>query len=69
MTLNLVTPWARCAACGQVVRINKPVIGSLHLCLTECEQRRSHVPEKHRVGPFWARRDEIRCQDCLEVLL
>lgn len=24
--------YARCHSCGQVVRLNKPIIGSLHVC-------------------------------------
>lgn len=30
-----VTPWMRCEWCGKVVRLNKPLFGSMHLCLTE----------------------------------
>lgn len=34
-----VTPWRRCCYCGKVVRINKPLFGSMHVCLTEEEIR------------------------------
>jgi hypothetical protein len=31
--------WARCPECEQPVRINKWLLGSMHLCLTENESR------------------------------
>jgi hypothetical protein len=31
-----------CAACGKLVRLNKPVFGSMHLCATEEEQAIAH---------------------------
>lgn len=35
--------YCRCLTCGDVIRLNKPILGSLHLCLTdeEIKQRRS----------------------------
>jgi hypothetical protein len=61
-----VTPWVRCAGCGKVVRLNKPVLGDLHVCRTECEQRGHHsrLLLHDRVGPFWKRRDRWTCWDC-----
>lgn len=29
--------YRRCSMCGTVVRINKPLVGDLHLCLTDEE--------------------------------
>lgn len=29
--------YGRCAACGQVIRVNKPLLGSLHLCTIDEE--------------------------------
>jgi hypothetical protein len=29
-----------CAACGKLVRADKPLVGSWHLCLTEEERRK-----------------------------
>jgi len=28
----------RCAECGQIVRIDKPILGSLHICTEEPDQ-------------------------------
>lgn len=28
-----------CATCGQIVRFDKPLLGSLHICVTEEEAR------------------------------
>jgi hypothetical protein len=27
-----------CAGCGEIVRMNKPIFGSIHVCATEQEQ-------------------------------
>lgn len=35
--------WEVCADCNQWVRLNKPLFGSLHICLTEDE-----IKEKNR---------------------
>lgn len=53
--------WSRCADCGKLVRLTKPILGDLHLCLTTCELRGHHGATVRR-GPFWARRNE--CADC-----
>ncbi len=37
-----VTPWHQCGMCGKIVKINKPIFGSLHLCLT-AEERASRL--------------------------
>ena len=29
--------WAKCSNCEQLVRLNKPLLGSLHFCLTDAE--------------------------------
>jgi hypothetical protein len=59
-----------CADCHKIVRLNKPVLGGLHICLTVCEKRGQHaqVLKVKRVGPFWARRDEQSCPDCGSVI-
>jgi len=60
-----------CADCGDLVRINKPILGSLHICVTECERRGHHSGpyfELRRVGPFWNRRNQYRCWDCHEIV-
>lgn len=31
--------WDHCQICGKFVRINKPIFGSLHICLSEEEIR------------------------------
>lgn len=28
----MITPWKQCRECGKIVKINKPIIGSLHYC-------------------------------------
>lgn len=28
-----------CGVCEQIIRIDKPILGSLHLCLTESEEQ------------------------------
>lgn len=30
--------YQRCGVCGGIVRINKPIVGSMHFCLTEEER-------------------------------
>lgn len=60
--------YARCGTCGQPVRVNKPILGSLHLCLNACQQARRHLDQRtRRAGPFWRRRTERYCAACLEV--
>jgi hypothetical protein len=34
-----MTPWVRCPWCEKIVKINKPLLGSLHLCLTSEEKQ------------------------------
>lgn len=29
--------YTQCGACGKVIRLNKPILGSLHICLTDEE--------------------------------
>jgi hypothetical protein len=60
--------YAQCGVCRQLVRVNKPGLGSLHFCLNKCQQTGWHVAQKtRRRGPFWARRDERYCAACLAV--
>lgn len=63
-------PWRMCFDCGKPVRLDKPLIGSLHMCATACEKRGRHSGSliKKRVGPFWNRRDQFTCPDCHEVV-
>lgn len=35
-----------CLDCGKLVRINKPIIGSVHICLTEEEKALKQQREK-----------------------
>ena len=59
--------YARCSDCRKLVRVNKPIVGGLHICVTDCEKRGKHSGpfySHRRVGPFWNRRDEYRCWDC-----
>ncbi len=48
--------YARCAQCGRIVRLNKPLLGSLHVCTLDINlpepwdpaalrERRSWVPD------------------------
>jgi hypothetical protein len=63
------TAYLVCADCRSLVRIDKPIFGSLHVCVTRCEKRGHHgVGQPRRVGPFWARRDEVRCTDCHDIV-
>lgn len=64
--IGYLTPWARCYDCGKVVKLNKPLFGALHLCLTRCERRGYHskLLFHERVGAFWKRRTRYRCMDC-----
>lgn len=60
-----------CPDCYKPVQLNKPLLGSLHLCVTVCEKRGYHSGpffSKSRVGPFWNRRDDFRCQSCDQVV-
>ena len=38
-----VTPdgkiYVRCQSCGEMVRLNKPLIGSLHLCINDNNEK------------------------------
>jgi hypothetical protein len=38
--------YCRCEECGSLVRINKPIFGDLHLCLTEEEKKEKQLREK-----------------------
>ena len=64
-------PFGICADCGKPVRLNKPLFGDLHFCLTDCAIRGHHSGPffNHRlVGPFWDRRNEYQCVDCHQVI-
>lgn len=57
--------YAVCGDCRTLVRINKPILGGLHVCVSICEARGRHGGWiTRREGPFWARRSETRCTDC-----
>lgn len=49
-----------CAVCGKPIRVDKPLLGSLHLCLTDCEIR-GHHGRPRRAGFLGRRR---QCEDC-----
>ncbi len=54
-----------CLDCGKPVRVNKPVVGSVHVCVTDCEKAGLHLAvEDRRAGPFWARRTDRVCTAC-----
>lgn len=54
--------YAQCPTCGKPVRVNKPVLGTLHLCLTPCEIAGRHLDVKtRRRGPFWRRYTQTYC--------
>lgn len=40
--------WARCQHCGALVRLNKPIFGSLHICLSEKERRAKKAQDYYR---------------------
>ncbi len=42
--------YRKCLDCQQIVRINKPVLGALHFCLSE-EDRAAISRERHAPGP------------------
>jgi hypothetical protein len=33
----------RCGKCGKIVQLNKPLLGGLHVCTSECEQAGRHL--------------------------
>lgn len=53
-----------CAACNKWVRVDKPIVGSIHICLLECERTGIHIIRERRRGPFWKRRTEAYCKTC-----
>jgi hypothetical protein len=60
--------YSTCAVCSKPVQINKPGLGSIHVCLNECEQAGRHLDLRTRTrGPLWQRRDEKYCAACSAV--
>ncbi len=58
-------PYGICQDCRKPVRVNKPLFGSLHVCLTECEKAERHFDvETVTVGPFWKRKNVRQCRSC-----
>lgn len=54
--------YASCPTCGKSVRLNKPIAGSAHLCLSACQKAGRHLDVRtRRRGPFWRRRTETYC--------
>lgn len=39
-----------CDACGEIVRTNKPLLGSVHICVTAEEQREFRVAIAHKAA-------------------
>ncbi len=33
----MTTPWRQCDYCGKIVKINKPIFGSMHVCVSDFE--------------------------------
>lgn len=33
------TPWERCPDCGKIVKVNKPILGSMHFCEPDWRQQ------------------------------
>ena len=57
--------YGECVICEKTVRVDKPIFGALHLCLTACQEAGRHLDEKtRRRGPFWKRRTENYCGRC-----
>lgn len=46
-----------CSDCGRLVRLNKPILGSLHICLTEEEKRYKRSVEAQKQAPYWHKSD------------
>ena len=40
--------WARCPDCAKLVRLDKPLFGSLHICLTDEEKAQKRVADRLR---------------------
>lgn len=61
--------YERCGVCGQMVRLNKRLFGSLHICLTDCEEAERHLDIQTRnVWSLKGRRTEKFCARCGETL-
>lgn len=58
--------YARCERCGKPVQLNKRLLGSAHLCATDCEVAGRHldVAEEQR-GRLWWKRTVLVCRRCL----
>jgi len=55
----------RCVRCDSLVRVNKPLLGSAHICLTDCEAAKRHLaPREIRRGWPWNRRTVVTCDRC-----
>lgn len=39
----------QCAACGKIVRVDKAIIGSMHICVDEQEQQQDIQRQGHKV--------------------
>lgn len=57
---------AHCPACGRWVRPDKPIIGSLHMCQSDCDVIGRHIALQHtRRGWLpWRRYTETWCAAC-----
>lgn len=56
--------YGTCADCGKLVQVNKPVVGSLHVCTTACDRAGRHLDiESVRCG-FMKRKTKKRCKVC-----
>lgn len=57
--------FGRCARCNRIVRINKPVIGSAHTCLTDCEVAGHHLKLRTETRGWWIFASTWRvCDQC-----
>jgi len=61
--------YARCWNCDRLVRLNKLMFGSAHICATPCEARGRHVgPIETTTHRFlWRRWKTLTCTACLQV--
>lgn len=54
-----MTPWKQCGLCGKIVKVNKPILGDLHLCLTDEEI----AYKRQAVQAAWSAQQRAMAQD------
>lgn len=54
-----------CARCGKLVQLNKPLVGGLHLCATDCQLAGRHLDVQREVRGWWLwERAYLVCRAC-----